>query len=1270
MTPIYRLLVLLALTALATPSWSQETPEKNDAAAKEATKETPPKFTATLLLVKADWSKSPHAKEIATELREALKDSAVPQELLDRLPASGPEILFGPMTVGLYSEEHHAELLAWLKAKDLIVSQDKFQAGPLPFKEEVEERARDTADQYHASMDSNKDDVLTKKEWLNWGGEEMRAADLNKDDILSKEELAAYLEKQEMTRAECTVQLSKSDDFLGLPKLSASSRPFVKSQADLTWRVFWNIGSADGVEFNRQLTLRDQVRGQEKPQPGKLVDNSSAALHIKSGRMLMMNAFPTSTEEGFRQAARDKGFEAVVMVGRELEKMPDRPARVHSPDWIDDRASFGHDPRFSVRPGDSVASAPSSLLGGSDEGAEAPAVKSNDDLKFTATLLLLKSDWSKSPHAKEIEAELREALKEASVPKELLDKLPASGPQILFAPELLAYYSEQHFAQLLAWLRVKELVASEAALCPPENPVTGKNPDWVQLEISEDDRFLNLPHYPEPDQPFVSRKRQLTWSVLVQPNLGFQTQVTGYARQIIEKTDTDKDGFISKEESKRSQWDPPFEDSDLDQDGRLSPPELYKRYAKRMRIPVDEPAAGSIPVAAVSVTRAVLVNSTIRGDESQRESQLQDHSSFIFDLKHDTVVVANAFVANGEEKFRNAARRQGFEAILFVSACKSLPSKIEPQLRLPERVRQAYAKYDKKLAWPQSVVKSDSSTPPEPAMTQILYLKRAAAADVTEILRHLMPPEVKLVADERTNAIIVNVPQEKLEELNAIVLRLDEMADVVPESRPPPTSTSVDLKEQYAEAERKAAALAKEVRESKGQAKDKLRDAVGKSFELRQKLLQAELAEFRERTGRIERSLRQREGIKKQIIERRVEDLLKPGLEWEGADAKPIAPAKPVATTEVAPPLSELEEARKQKDAIGEVLHKISQARKNGSASVEDVRSLMIERQKATWRLNVVEAELELKAAKAACERAEKLAKTGTITKAELDDARAALQKAEATLEGWRTQVKNASGSEDASSVKLREIELQQANLELQAAEEQYQRSEDLYKTGGTPQSVLSKRKLERDTARLKVDKAQTLLDAARQNHTAAATPPATSGNHAEASDTSSEELPHSPETSSKLAELDVEQAEVVLQSAEAELAEAKAANGKVAGTVPMGELRALEARVNLARLGVEKAKTLWESARRSVPKEGASDLPPLDQGTRIKLLELDVKLATVELDAAQMEYKQMEDLCRKRVVSEAELAQYLPAVRKAELKLQRAQTLLEAAQPTKPARP
>jgi Ca2+-binding EF-hand superfamily protein len=56
-------------------------------------------------------------------------------------------------------------------------------------------------------------------------------------------------------------------------------------------------------------------------------------------------------------------------------------------------------------------------------------------------------------------------------------------------------------------------------------------------------------------------------------------------KEVMPRFDRDKDGFLSTEESKESDWDPPFADSDLDKDGRLSRFELYERYAKKMSLP-------------------------------------------------------------------------------------------------------------------------------------------------------------------------------------------------------------------------------------------------------------------------------------------------------------------------------------------------------------------------------------------------------------------------------------------------------------------------------------------------------------------------------------------------------------------------------------------------------------------------------------------------------------------------------------------------------------
>jgi Ca2+-binding EF-hand superfamily protein len=87
-----------------------------------------------------------------------------------------------------------------------------------------------------------------------------------------------------------------------------------------------------------------------------------------------------------------------------------------------------------------------------------------------------------------------------------------------------------------------------------------------------------------------------------------------YDKQVLDKTDkevlprfdTDKDGFISGEESEASDWDPPFADSDLDKDGRLSQFELYERYAKKLNLPAkgavvsSAAGGGAKPVASAA----------------------------------------------------------------------------------------------------------------------------------------------------------------------------------------------------------------------------------------------------------------------------------------------------------------------------------------------------------------------------------------------------------------------------------------------------------------------------------------------------------------------------------------------------------------------------------------------------------------------------------------------------------------------------------------------
>ena len=92
----------------------------------------------------------------------------------------------------------------------------------------------------------------------------------------------------------------------------------------------------------------------------------------------------------------------------------------------------------------------------------------------------------------------------------------------------------------------------------------------------------------------------------------------------------------------------------------------------------------------------------------------------------------------------------------------------------------------------------------------------------------------------------------------------------------------VQLRDEYKSADKRAHALAEPLRRSPDATKKaELRSAVLSAFLSRQQLLQSELMEMQTRLIQAQASLRNRKRIRSQIVDRRVEDLLNPQLEWE-----------------------------------------------------------------------------------------------------------------------------------------------------------------------------------------------------------------------------------------------------------------------------------------------------------------------------------------------------------------------------------------------------
>ena len=72
--------------------------------------------------------------------------------------------------------------------------------------------------------------------------------------------------------------------------------------------------------------------------------------------------------------------------------------------------------------------------------------------------------------------------------------------------------------------------------------------------------------------------------------------------------------------------------------------------------------------------------------------------------------------------------------------------------------------------------------------------------------------------------------------------------------------------------------------------RDELRQAVERAFEARQQLQRAETAQMLQQLQRIERKIALREEVKEKIIERRVEELVKPSLQWTPEDSQGTEP--------------------------------------------------------------------------------------------------------------------------------------------------------------------------------------------------------------------------------------------------------------------------------------------------------------------------------------------------------------------------------------------
>lgn len=181
------------------------------------------------------------------------------------------------------------------------------------------------------------------------------------------------------------------------------------------------------------------------------------------------------------------------------------------------------------------------------------------------------------------------------------------------------------------------------------------------------------------------------------------------------------------------------------------------------------------------------------------------------------------------------------------------------------------------------------------AEIKIFEIHHSSASEIVKIIRTLIGESNNnffVECDPRMNCVVARGTPAELDEIRNLLLKLDtkvERKKVLIELSPVEESVS-DLRDEYASCEDKAMQIAAKFRGSKTfeTKRDELIQAVKKSFEARQALQKAEIYEYAKRIQDMQRAVDSRQLWSEKIVERRVDELLDPSLNWN-VSKEPIA---------------------------------------------------------------------------------------------------------------------------------------------------------------------------------------------------------------------------------------------------------------------------------------------------------------------------------------------------------------------------------------------
>lgn len=525
--------------------------------------------------------------------------------------------------------------------------------------------------------------------------------------------------------------------------------------------------------------------------------------------------------------------------------------------------------------------------------------KANDSQPNQAMMILLNPDWSKSPTATEVEADLKAAFKDVAISNEVRANLLIAGPKILFAQENISVYSPAEAKALLGWLKKHQLITETHPFSLDTASIHGKaianqgenrSPADISTEYTfrDEQGLLTIQGGDtENTHPFIHSLRCWEWKVRIRTtNVSIEYEDQRLQR-LLGKSDYEK---VQQVQQFRQSFDLPTEKVAI----------IHGFAGKR-----------NLQMTGFDLT----IHGSTFGTVSGLEPLIfVTHDSFDRQISSTDarVAIPESIIPvpeGGLKSFRTSGPMAG---------AMGMPGGVGTG-RSPG-MRSGMGSTGRGMG-PESASAAarNKAVEAETQELKVFTLKYAKSDDVFGLVHELLGGNVKLSTDGRTNSIVANGSPNQLDKVTKLLAALDvevlkpsqipnrpiagdvrsSISDAQGSNSPAATATqNLSLSQQLAKRradsntkELLAKNVATELREFRRwnpqnhqqleNETAKLRRVVAEAFTARQELLRTELQAFEQRLQKQRQAIDVRDRVQESIVDRRVEYLLNPDYDWD-----------------------------------------------------------------------------------------------------------------------------------------------------------------------------------------------------------------------------------------------------------------------------------------------------------------------------------------------------------------------------------------------------